>query len=113
LSGRSYLALIRRLQKEGWHVELVYLALPEVEMSRLRVAERVAHGGHDIPVKDIIRRFPKSLRDLLGDFSNQANRTRCFMNSGDTPELVFEQVNDSRTVIHQSFYKKLLKGTEL
>jgi len=33
----------------------------------------------DIPVKDIIRRFPKSLRNLLGDFSNQANRTRCFI----------------------------------
>jgi len=113
LSGRSYLKLIRRLQKEGWHVELVYLALPNVEMSRLRVAERVAHGGHNIPLKDIIRRFPKSLKNLLGDFSNQVNRTRCFMNSGDTPELVFEQINDSRTIIHQSFYKKLLKVTEL
>jgi len=113
LSGRSYLKLMKRLQKEGWQVELVYLALPSVEMSKLRVAERVAHGGHSIPLKDIMRRFPKSLNNLLGDFSDQADRTRCFMNSGDAPELVFEQKNDSRTIIHQAYYQRLLKESEL
>ena len=92
---------------------MVYLALPSVEMSRLRVAERVAHGGHNIPLKDIMRRFPKSLDNLLGDFSHQADRTRCFMNSGDAPELVFEQKNDSRTIIHQAYYHRLLKESEL
>ena len=42
LAGRSYLKLVRRLQAEGWRVELMYLALPSMEMSKLRVAERVA-----------------------------------------------------------------------
>jgi len=113
LSGRSYLKLMKRLQQEGWQVELVYLALPSVEMSKLRVAERVAHGGHNIPLKDIMRRFPKSLKNLLGDFSNQADRTRCFMNSGDAPELVFEQKNDNRTIINELYYQRLLKESEL
>ena len=113
LSGRSYLKLIARLQKQGWQVELVYLALPSMEMSRLRVAERVAHGGHNIPLKDIKRRFPRSLQHLLGDFSHQADRTRCFMNSDDTPELVFEQQNDNRTIIHEPHYQLLLKESEL
>ena len=113
LSGRSYLKLINRLQKQGWQVELVYLALPSVEMSKLRVAERVAHGGHNIPLKDIMRRFPRSLQNVLGNFSHQADRTRCFMNSGDTPELVFEQKNDNRTIIHESYYHRLLKESEL
>ncbi|MBE9062392.1 zeta toxin family protein [cf. Phormidesmis sp. LEGE 11477] len=65
LSGRSYLKLIRRLHTEGWLIELLYLALPSVETSKLRVAERVAHGGHSIPMRDIERRFPRSLRNLL------------------------------------------------
>lgn len=110
LSGRSYLKLINRLQKQGWQVEL---ALPTVEMSKLRVAERVAHGGHNIPLKDIMRRFPRSLQNVLGDFSYQVDRTRCFMNSGDTPELVFEQQNNNRTIIHESYYHRLLKESEL
>ena len=65
LSGRSYLRLVRRLRATGWRVELLYLALPSVELSRERVAERVAHGGHAIAPADIERRFPRSLRNLL------------------------------------------------
>ncbi len=45
LAGRTYLRLIERLKSDGWQVELIYLALPSVEMSKLRVAERVAHGA--------------------------------------------------------------------
>lgn len=51
LAGRSYIKLIKRLQAEGWRVELIYLALANAEMSRLRVAERVLHGGHQIQLK--------------------------------------------------------------
>jgi len=42
LAGRSYLRLVNRLRVQGWSVELIYLALPSMEMSKLRVAERVA-----------------------------------------------------------------------
>jgi predicted ABC-type ATPase len=70
LAGRTYLRLVERLQRDGWRVELIYLALPSAEMSKLRVAERVAHGGHNIPLADIERRFPRSLNHLLNDFSH-------------------------------------------
>lgn len=66
-------------------MELVNLALPSVALAELRVAERVAHGGHNIPVADIRRRFPRSLQNLLGDCGRTATRTRCFMNGGETP----------------------------
>lgn len=45
LSGRAYLRLIKRLLHNGWRVELIYLALPDVEMSQRRVTERVARGA--------------------------------------------------------------------
>ena len=48
LAGRSYLKLIRRLRSDGWRVELIYLALPSVALSRQLVAERVQHGGSPI-----------------------------------------------------------------
>lgn len=34
LAGRTYLRLVERLHAEGWRVELIYLALPSVEMSK-------------------------------------------------------------------------------
>ncbi|MFK5925935.1 MAG: hypothetical protein QM483_04810 [Desulfuromusa sp.] len=90
LSGRIYLRLIKRLQDDGWQVKLLYLALPSVEMSILRVAERVAHGGHNIPLRDIERRFPRSLHNLLNNFGHIVDRCTCFMNDGEEPILVFE-----------------------
>ncbi|NJD33546.1 MAG: hypothetical protein FIA96_01670 [Betaproteobacteria bacterium] len=107
LAGRSYLRLIRQLQADGWRVELIFLALPSVEMSRMRVAERVSHGGHDIPADDISRRFPRSLHNLFHLFSPISDRTRCFMNSGDQPELVFRQESNGREVFHVAFYDLL------
>lgn len=107
LAGRSYLKLVRRLQMAGWRVELIYLALPSMEMSKLRVAERVAHGGHNIPVADIERRFARSLGNLLNSFSTQVDACRCFMNSDASPELVFEQQGKVRNIIHADYYRHL------
>lgn len=109
LAGRSYLHLVERLRRAGWRVELIYLALPSVEMSKLRVAERVAHGGHNIPMAAIERRFPRSLRHLLDDFSHRADSCICFMNDGETPVLVFEQEAENRNIMHETYYQLLLE----
>ncbi|MER0215757.1 MAG: hypothetical protein DU481_06105 [Nitrosomonas sp.] len=108
LSGRSYLRLIHRLQRDGWQVELIYLALPSARISEMRVAERVAHGGHNIPLRDIERRFPRSLVNLLNVFSHKVDRCICFMNDGESPILVFEQKGGSRDILHEIYYRQLL-----
>lgn len=113
LSGRSYLKLIDRLRSSHWHVELTYLALPDVEMSKMRVAERVRHGGHNIPTKDLERRFPRSLRNLLNDFSKAANLTQCFMNMGSTPELIFIQQGANREIINPQLFNQITQQTKL
>jgi predicted ABC-type ATPase len=109
LAGRGYLRLIRRLRTTGWRVELIYLALPNAEMAKLRVAERVSHGGHDIPVPDIERRFLRSLENLFGAYALLVDRTVCFLNSGETPEIVFTQQGEHREV-KQPTVMQLLQG---
>lgn len=111
LSGRAYLRLIKRLKREGWRVELIYLALPNVEMSRLRVAERVAHGGHSIPVADIERRFPRSLYNLLHVYGSAVSRVTCFYNAGPVPDLIFEQQGDERRIINDRLFAVLNQET--
>jgi predicted ABC-type ATPase len=113
LAGRSYLKLITRLRADGWQVELIYLALPSMEMSKLRVAERVLHGGHNIPTADIERRFVRSLANLLDVFSHRVDACRCFMNSDAAPELVFEQYSKVRNVAHLQHYQHLLNEAAL
>ena len=107
LSGRAYLRLIERLKSEGWQIELIYLALANVALSKSRVAERVAHGGHNIPLADIERRFPRSLYNLLHVYGSVVHRARCFYNAGPTPKLIFEQRGDERRVVDDALFKLL------
>lgn len=78
-------------------------------MSKLRVAERVAHGGHNIPEQDIERRFPRSLNNLLNVFSQAADRCVCFMNDGENPVLVFEQQGENRDILQEDYYHLMMK----
>ncbi len=112
LSGRSYLKLVRRLRAEDWRVELIYLALPNIETSRLRVAERVAHGGHNILLEDIERRFPRSLANLLDVFNIEVDICRCFLNTNSVPELVFEQRGELCNIVHADYYQYLISLKE-
>ncbi len=107
LSGRSYLKLIDRLRTSGWSVELFYLALPDVSLSKKRVAERVAHGGHNIPIADIERRFPRSLHNLLTRYRMRVDRCVCFMNDDDRVDTVFEQCGDDFVVINKALYEHI------
>jgi predicted ABC-type ATPase len=94
-------------------VELIYLALPSTEMSRLRVAERVAHGGHNIPEYDIIRRFTRSLYNFFQLFAPLVNQTRCFMNSGDFAKLVFQKNGNHLEVFNPDLFKLLQQEARL
>nr|HNH45244.1 hypothetical protein [Agitococcus sp.] len=97
----------------GWQVELIYLALPNMEMSKVRVAERVAYGGHNIPTQDIERRFARSLRNLLTDFRLAVDGTLCFMNGVDALQLIFEQKGEICTIINEQLYQHMLKEAGL
>lgn len=110
LSGKSYLKLIRRLLDEGWLVELVYLWLPSIEMSRARVAERVAHGGHDIPEQALVRRYPRSVSNLFDHYAPLCSSTTCLDNSGEVAELIFRESPDGRVIENEKLYSALQKG---
>lgn len=113
LAGRTYLNLIARLHAQGWRVELVYLALPNVGMSQQRVAERVAHGGHTIPDADIVRRFPRSLYNLLYVFSEKVDQTHCLMNRRSIAEPVFEQEGTKRTILNLELFNLIAQEAKV
>lgn len=64
LASLAYAQRIPGWQRLGYVVVVIYLRLPNVETSILRVRRRVAAGGHDIPEPVIRRRFIKSLEYL-------------------------------------------------
>lgn len=57
LAGKSYARHIPSWQAAGYHVTLLFLALPSAEAALQRVRERVAQGGHSVPEAVVRRRF--------------------------------------------------------
>ncbi len=112
LSGRAHLRRIRDLQENAWRVELIYLYLPDVEMSIERVAERVRHGGHDIPLQSILRRYPRSLNNLLNLYAPICDSTICMDNSSETPKRVVTETPGTRSIEAPSIYEKLVAGSK-
>jgi predicted ABC-type ATPase len=105
LAGRGYLKLIERLHKDGWTIELFYLALPSVELSKARVAERFSHGGHNIPSADIERRFPRSLRNLMIDYRMRVDKCVCYMNDRGLAVKIFEQAREFCRIDNQVLFE--------
>jgi len=110
LSGKTYIKLIKQLQSTGWNVDLIYLYLPSVEISLARVAERVKHGGHSIPKASILRRYPRSLKNLIELYSPLCDSTICLNNSNESQLIIFTQEKGSRIVIEEQNYQQILKG---
>jgi predicted ABC-type ATPase len=57
------LDLLRRAMACGFDVILIYIGIDE-RLCSLRVEQRVAHGGHDVPRERIAPRFKRSLANL-------------------------------------------------
>lgn len=73
------------------------------------MCERVAHGGHSIADADIVRRFPRTLRNLLDVHAAEVHHTHCLLNSGPVPETVFVQHGGERAIINPLVYDQLVE----
>ncbi len=57
LSGIRTEKMVQRAKQYGYTIRLYYVGLNTVEESLKRIENRVSKGGHDIPQKDVLRRF--------------------------------------------------------
>jgi len=92
LSGRTYAPLLEKLRAAGYHICLDFLWIPELDVSRQRVLQRVSKGGHDIPESVQSRRFHLGLRNLAGIYRPLLHRWRLYDNTSADPHLVAEEV---------------------
>lgn len=60
----SKLGLLRRAMAAGYQVELHFIGISDVGLSKARVAGRVLQGGHDVPTDRLARRYAQSLKNL-------------------------------------------------
>lgn len=77
LSGRAYLHLLARAKELGYAINLYYLWMPCLAMLPSRIRHRVLAGGHDVPTRDVVRRYVRS-RENLRDYAELADTLLIF-----------------------------------
>ena len=90
-SHPSKLDLIGQAKGAGFRVLIHHVNLRSAELSVMRVATRVAHGGHDVPPDKIRARYERN-QSLIRDAVLQADRAYVYDNSAlaQLPERVLD-----------------------
>ena len=88
LSGKSYARLIPQWKAAGYHVKMIFLSLPSVDLAIARVAARVAQGGHDVVDTVIRRRFDAGIRNYQDVYRRLVNSWALYDNSTPEPRLI-------------------------
>lgn len=88
LSGLMYARLIPEWRQIGYHVKLVYLSLPLVELAISRVIARVAEGGHSVPEDLIRQRFAVGLKNFHEVYKPLVNFWIHYDNSYEEPIII-------------------------
>ncbi|NOS70193.1 MAG: hypothetical protein HOP33_09710 [Verrucomicrobia bacterium] len=85
LSTDKYRPVVEQLRRDGGMFNLIYVGLNSPELSRQRVAARVAKGGHPVPEEKLAGRWQRSLEHLPW-FASRADHFFIFDNSDSNPD---------------------------
>ena len=110
LATRSYVHLVRRAQKIGYKVHLIFFYLENEEQAIQRVAQRVSNGGHNIPEEDIRRRFKRGIYNLVHLYLPICDSVLVYNNAHGEATIVAKKgdATDSIQVYNQDMWNQLL-----
>lgn len=110
LSGKTHLRLFKGLEAKGYKVHIYFLWVQAAQLSMLRIKNRVADGGHDVPSPDVARRFGRSISNFFKSYAPAACSWMLFDNSGPKPVLAAKGNNGNIAVENQEIYGLITKG---
>ena len=110
LSGKLYINLFKSLKEKGYKIHIFFLWVPDAGLVISRIKSRVAQGGHDVPVRDVLRRFNRSISNFFKLYRPLADSWMLFDNAGVIPILIAERKNSKVKIVNESSYNNIIKG---
>jgi len=94
LSSPEKLDFLKRAAKAGFFIRLFFISTSSPIINASRVAQRVMHGGHDVPIIKIVSRYAKSIANCAA-CASFVDRSYIYDNSeeGKLPRLLFRSRN--------------------
>jgi predicted ABC-type ATPase len=76
------------LKAAGYRIEIIYLRVSSPRIALRRIAARVKQGGHNVPRRDVLRRFTRSWNNFENHYRLLADVWSVYDNSGRTAKLL-------------------------
>jgi len=111
LSGKLYVNLFKSLKTKGYKIHLFFLWIPNTNLAISRIKSRVAHGGHDVPIQDVHRRFGRSISNFFTLYQPLVDSWMLFNNEGPIPILIAKKKNGKIKIINKDLYNIIIKDT--
>jgi len=115
MSGVTYLKYFKMLKEKGYKIHIFFLWIPSSQLAVARVKDRVAQGGHNVPIADIKRRFERSTEKFFKQYRLLADKWILFNNAESKPRIIAKKQNAHIDVIDQGLFEEITKkvGVEL
>lgn len=107
LATKSYKNLVEQAKKAGYQVILLFFWLSSPEMAEMRVAQRVASGGHNIPKEVIHRRYWAGLRNLFEMFVPIVDLWSLYDNTKELAPVVERNI-----IVNSSLFTKIKESCQ-
>ena len=108
LATKSYKQKIEWAQANGYEVTLLFFWLCNVAMAKERVAQRVAEGGHNIPLETIERRYYNGIANLFAIYIDMVDICYIFDNSeGERTPIAKKYKGEKEIIYNTDLYNQM------
>ena len=103
LSTDRNLLLLERAKKSGYFIRCAFILTYDPSINILRVKDRVANGGHDVPNDKIVSRYYKAI-SMIPRLMKVCDRLNIYDNTTDTPVRIFKKRNESYEIFDNQIW---------
>ena len=111
LATKSYKQKIEWAQANGYEVTLLFFWLDSPNIAKERVAQRVAEGGHNIPLETIERRYYNGIANLFAIYIDMVDICYIFDNSEGERTPIAKKYKGGKEIIYNTDLYNQMKNS--
>ena len=111
LATKSYKQKIEWAQANGYEVTLLFFWLDSPNIAKERVAQRVAEGGHNIPLETIERRYYNGIANLFTIYIDMVDICYIFDNSEGERTPIAKKYKGGKEIIYNTDLYNQMKNS--
>ena len=109
MSGRVWSSFIRRAKNQRYRIVLYFVFVESISISLERIKNRVKHGGHDIDIDIVNRRFSRTFSNFMNRYAPLADEWYIINNTHE-PQTVALKKNGKTSLLNKKIFQLFFRS---